>query len=149
MKFRFVDKITSWSPHERIAGIKAVSFEEYCLKEKFGDEARLPEMLLLESFLQLGNWLVLLSSDFQQMGVVVRVSEVRFHDYFSPGQQLRMVVTVVRRHDDGFELAGEGRVNGRPIITGLGCLAAPAPAAEYANPDNLRVLFSEIYDPTK
>jgi len=147
MKFRFVDKITSWSPYERITGVKAVSFEEYCLKERFGDEARLPETLLLESFLQLGNWLILLSSDFNQLGVVVRISEVRFHAYLLPGQQLQMEVTVVRRHDDGFELAGEGRVNGRTIISGLGCLAAPAPAAEYVNPDDLRVLFSEIYQP--
>jgi len=147
MKFRFVDKIISWSPHERIAGIKTVSFEEYCLKEAFGDEPRLPETLLLESFLQLGNWLVLLSSDFNHMAAVARISEVRFHDYFLPGQQLRMSVTVVRRHDDGFELAGEGRVNGRTIISGLGCLAVPVPAAEYANPGDLRVLFSEIYEP--
>jgi 3-hydroxymyristoyl/3-hydroxydecanoyl-(acyl carrier protein) dehydratase len=149
MKFRFVDKITSWSPHQRISGIKTVSFEEYCLKERFGDEARLPETLLLESFLQLGNWLILLSSDFNQLGIVVRISEVRFHDFLLPGQQAHIDVTVVRRHDDGFELAGEGRVKGRTIISGLGCLAASAPAAEYVNPVDLRVLFSEIYDPAK
>jgi 3-hydroxymyristoyl/3-hydroxydecanoyl-(acyl carrier protein) dehydratase len=147
MKFRLVDKITSWSPYRQITGIKAVSFEEYCLKEAFGDEPRLPETLLLESFLQLGNWLVLLSSDFNNMGVVLRISEVRFHDYFLPSRQLQMKVTVVRQHDDGFELQGEGLVNGRPIITGLGCLAVPAPAADYVNPDDLRVLFSEIYEP--
>lgn len=149
MKFRLVDKITSWSPYQRISGIKTVSFEEYCLKEAFGDEPRLPEMLLLESFLQLGNWLILLSSDFKQMGAVVRISEVRFLDYFSPGQQLQMQAAVIRRNDDRFELTGEGRVNGRAIITGLGCLAAPAPAVDYVNPDDMRVLFSEIYDPAK
>ena len=87
MKFRLVDKITSWAPWQSITGIKAVSFEEYSLKEAFGEQPRLPEMLLLESFLQLGNWLILLSSDFQQMGMVVRISEVRFHDYLLPGQQ--------------------------------------------------------------
>ncbi len=58
-----------------------------------------------------------------------------------------MKVTVVRQRDDGFELAGEGQVNNRSIITGLGCLAAPVPAAEYVNPDDLRTLFSEIYQP--
>jgi 3-hydroxymyristoyl/3-hydroxydecanoyl-(acyl carrier protein) dehydratase len=104
-------------------------------------------MLLLESFLQLGNWLILLSSDFKQMGAVVRISDVRFHGYLLPGRQLRMEVTVARRRDDGFELSGEGRVNGRTIITGLGCLAIPTPAAEYVNPEDLRVLFSEIYQP--
>ncbi len=147
MKFRFVDKILSWTPHERIVGVKAVSFEEYSLKEAFGDEPRLPETLLLESFLQLGNWLILLSSDFQQMGMVVRISEVRFHDALRPGQQLKMEVKLARQHEDGFELSGEGRLNGRAVISGLGCLAAPVPAAEYVNSDDMRVLFSEIYEP--
>ena len=92
MKFRLVDKILGWSPYERITGIKAVSFEEYCLKKPFGDEARLPETLLLESFLQLGNWLILLSSDFARMGMVIRITEVRFDGYLLPGQQVRMEV---------------------------------------------------------
>ena len=148
MKFRLVDRILSWSPHERIVGVKAVSFEEYSLKEAFGEETRLPETLLLESFLQLGNWLILLSSDFQQMGMVVRISEVRFCGNLRPGQQLQMEITLVRQRGDGFELSGEGRVDGRTIITGVGCLVTPVPAAEYVNPDNLRVLFSEVYGPT-
>ena len=54
---------------------------------------------------------------------------------------------MARRHEDGFELSGEGRVNGRTIISGLGCLAVPVPAAAYVNPEDLRVLFSEIYEP--
>ena len=147
MKFRLVDKIIAWSPYQSISGLKAVSFEEYCLKEAFGDEARLPETLLLESFLQLGNWLLLLSSDYNQIGMVSRISEVRFHAFLLPGQQLRMDVTVARRHEDGFELSGEGRVNGRTVISGLGCLAVPVPAATYVYPEDLRVLFSEIYEP--
>ena len=102
--------MSSWSPYQRISGVKAVSFEEYCLKESFGDEPRLPETLLLESFLQLGNWLILLSSDFKQMGMVVRISEVRFQGFLLPGRQLRMEVTLARRREDGFELSGEGRV---------------------------------------
>ncbi len=147
MKFRLVDRILSWTPHERIVGVKAVSFEEYSLKEVFGDQPRLPETLLLESFLQLGNWLILLSSDFQQMGMVVRLSEVRFHSALGPGQHLRMEVMLSRQRPDGFELSGQGRVNGRVVITGLGCLAAPIPAAAYVDADDLRLLFSEIYEP--
>lgn len=147
MKFRLVDKIVSWSPYQSISGIKAVSFEEYCLKESFGDEPRLPETLLLESFLQLGNWLILLSSQFKETGMVVRISQVRLHDFLLPGRQLRMEVTLSRQRSDGFELSGEGRVNGRTIISGLGCLVVPVPAVELVDPANLRVLFSEIYQP--
>lgn len=147
MKFRLVDKITSWTPWQTITGIKAVSFEEYSLKEAFGEQPRLPEMLLLESFLQLGNWLVMLSSDFQQMGMVARISEVRFHDSLLPGQRLQLEVRLVRRRDDGFELVGQGQADGRSVISGTGCIAALAPLVEYYHPEDMRVLFSEIHEP--
>ncbi len=148
MKFRFVDQIVAWSPWEHIQGVKAVSFEEYQLKEAFGDEAWLPETLVLESFFQLGNWLVLLSSGFQQAGVVVRLSEARFHGFLRPGEAMRLDVTVTRRHEDGIEFAGEGRVDGRVIVSGLGCLATTVPAAELFDPADLRVVFEEIGEPT-
>lgn len=148
MKFRLVDKVTSWAPWQNITGIKAVSFEEYSLKEDFGGQPRLPEMLLLESFLQLGNWLVMLSSDFQQMGTLARISEVHFHGGLFPGQKLQLEVKLIRRRDDGFELAGQGYADGRSIITGAGCVAALAPLTEYQDPEDVRVLFSEIYEGT-
>jgi 3-hydroxymyristoyl/3-hydroxydecanoyl-(acyl carrier protein) dehydratase len=147
MKFRLVDKITSWAAWQNITGVKAVSFEEYSLKDAFGEPPRLPDMLLLESFLQLGNWLVMLSSDFQQMGMLARISEVRFHGSLLPGQRLQLEVRLNRRRDDGFELAGQGQVNGRRVISGAGCVAALVPLAEYQEPDDMRVLFSEIYAP--
>jgi len=149
VKFRLVDKITSWNRWQSIRGIKVVSFEEYSLKEPFGENPRLPEMLVLESFLQLGNWLVVLSSDFQQMGMVARISEVRFHNDLLPGQRLELEVRLTRRREDGFELVGEGNVQGRSVISGIGCLASAAPLAEYQSPEDLRVLFSEIYTPAQ
>ena len=147
MKFRLVDKIVAWTPARRITGLKTVSFEEYCLKEAFGEPPRLPESLLLESFLQLGNWLILLSTDFQRLGLVIRLSEVHFHSFLGPGQTLRMEVTLNRQREDGFELSGCGRVGDRLVISGLDCLASPVPAEEFINPDDYRVLFSEIYEP--
>jgi 3-hydroxymyristoyl/3-hydroxydecanoyl-(acyl carrier protein) dehydratase len=144
MKFRLVDKIVSWSAWQNITGIKAVSFEEYLLKEPFGDNPRLPEMLLLESFLQLGNWLIMLSTDFQQMGKVARISEVQFHDSLLPGQRVQLEVSLLRQRDDGVELCGQGKVGERTIISGTGCVAALAPLADYQNPDDMRVLYSEM-----
>jgi 3-hydroxymyristoyl/3-hydroxydecanoyl-(acyl carrier protein) dehydratase len=76
MKFRMVDRILAYEPRRSIRGAKTVSFEEYQLKAAFGDEAHLPETLLLESFFQLGNWLIVLSSDFTQMGMVVRTERI-------------------------------------------------------------------------
>lgn len=144
MKFRFVDQIISWTPGERIRGIKAVSFEEYSLRERLGDEPRLPETLLLESFLQLGNWLVLLSTDFTQCGLVVRFDEVRIEGALGPGERIEMELAVNRRTEEGWVMSGEGRVGGRLVLQGRRCLAILVPASDYFDPAERRVLCSEL-----
>ena len=149
MKFRMVDRILAWEPRRSIRGIKAVSFEEYQLREPLADEPCLPETLLVESFLQLGNWLVILSSDFTEMALVVRFEEIRFLDRLRPGESLRMEVEARSYRSDGIVLDGRGLAGSRTIAEGWGCLATPVPLADYHDPDSLRVLFSEIYLPER
>ncbi len=147
MKFRFVDRIAAWTPHQCIRGSKAVSFEEYCLKEAWGGAPELPESLALESFLQLGNWLVLLSTDFREFGLVTRIGRVEFAGGIRPGCRLQMELRVVRHRGDGWEMEGEGRVDGRVVLRGERCLAVPVAAAGFVDPAGLRVLYSEISQP--
>ena len=149
MKFRMVDRILAYEPRRSIRGAKTVSFEEYQLKAAFGDEAHLPETLLLESFFQLGNWLIVLSSDFTQMGMVVRTERIAFDAPVRPGECLVMDLAVRRYRDDGVLFDGKGCVAGRQVAVGIGCLAAPVPLADYCDPEDLRVLFCEIHRPGK
>jgi len=147
MKFRMVDRILAWQPRHMIRGVKAVSFEEYQLRRPLGDEPCLPESLLVESLFQLGNWLVMLSSDFGQMGVVLRFEEVRFFGRLRPGRHLRMEAVARSWREDGMLLDGQGWDETQTILAGRGCLAMPVPLADYGDPADLRVLFSEIYRP--
>jgi hypothetical protein len=54
---------------------------------------------------------------------------------------------MVRHNGNGFELAGQGSVDGQPVISGVGCLGASIPIDDYVDPAYMRVLFSEIYQP--
>lgn len=147
MKFRMVDRISAWQPRSVIQGCKTVSFEEYQLKEAFGDEPCLPESLVMESLFQLGNWLIILSSDFSQMGFIVRIEEIRWQARLRPGQRLMMEAQVRSYRDDGIVFDGHATAGGGVIATGRGCLATPVALAEYQAPEDLRTLFSEIYRP--
>jgi 3-hydroxymyristoyl/3-hydroxydecanoyl-(acyl carrier protein) dehydratase len=147
MKWRLVDRILAWEPRRRICGIKNVSFEEYELKRSLGEEPCLPESLLVESLFQLGNWLVILSSDFTRMGLILRVEEVCFLERLRTGGCLEMDVQVCSWRDDGLLFDGQARSRDRLLATGRGCLALPVPLEEFQNPDDLRVLLSEIYRP--
>ncbi len=147
MKFRMVDRILAWDSRRNIRGTKAVSFEEYRLKEVFGESPHLPQTLVMESLFQLGNWLIMLSSDFSRMGLIVRFQEIRFHGTLRPGGKLRMEAAVRSYRDDGIVFDGRAWDEGQPIVEGKACLVVPVELAAYHNPDDLRVLFSEIYRP--
>lgn len=147
MKFRMVDRILSWQARQRIAGVKAVSFEEYSLKSPWGAPPALPESLVMESLFQLGNWLIVLSSDFTRMGLLVRLERVEFHTPLRPGESLRMDVEVVSFRDDGVAFHGEASAGGRLVAAGRGCLARPVALEDYCSPADLRVLFSELHRP--
>lgn len=145
MKFRMVDRIVAWTPRRVIRGIKAVSFEEYELRRRLGDEPCLPESLVMEALFQLGNWLVVLSSDYAQMGMVVQWDEIRFLGRLRPGQRLHMEVAVRTWRDDGIVLDGSASDGEKTIAIGGRCLAVPVALSDYHDPDDLRVLFSEIH----
>jgi 3-hydroxymyristoyl/3-hydroxydecanoyl-(acyl carrier protein) dehydratase len=142
-----IDRIRSYEPQRGICGAKTVSFEEYSLRTALGAEASLPESLLLESLFQLGNWLIVLSSDFTQMGLVIRTGRIEFVEPVGPGQRIDSTVTVKHYRNDGICFDGEARVGDRTVARGESCLAVPAPLSNYFDPDDLRVLFSEIHRP--
>lgn len=149
MKFRMVDRITEFAVRKRICGIKTVSFEEYQLKENFGEDAKLPESLVIESLFQLGNWLIMLSSDFSQMGFIIRFDKNEFMRTVCPGSHIEMVASVRRYRQDGIVFDGHAAVDGVPVASGWGCLAVPVPLDIYINPADMKMLFSEIYKPGK
>ena len=145
MKFRMVDRILSWEPQRVIRGIKAVSFEEYELRERLGDEPCLPESLVMEAMFQLGTWLVVLSTDYTQMGLIVQWDEIQFLSRLRPGHRLQMEVVVRTWRDDGIVLDGRASDGEKTIAVGRRCLAVPVSLPDYHDPDDLRVLFSEIH----
>ena len=147
MKFRMVDRISAWEPRQVIHGIKAVSFEEYELREPLGYEPYLPESLILESLFQLANWLVILSTDYEQMCIGAQWDEVRFFDTLRPGSRMVMKVAVSGWRDDSVIVNGTVSNGRKTVVTVRRCLAAFVPLADYYDPDDLRVLFSEIHRP--
>ena len=148
MKFRMVDRICDWAPRRTIRGLKAVSFEEYSWGRIFEGEPVLPASLMIEALFQLGNWLVMLSTDFQRMGLILRIGSIRLPGRVRPGQVLDMRVDVRSWRPDGVLFDGRATVEGAEAIAGEGCLATPVVLADYCDGDDLRVLFSEIHRPS-
>jgi 3-hydroxymyristoyl/3-hydroxydecanoyl-(acyl carrier protein) dehydratase len=147
MKFRMVDRILAWEPRRLIRGVKALSFEEYALRERLGRSPSLPESLILESLFQLANWLVILSTDYEHMCIGAQFDEARFFAPLLPGQRLQMEVAACGWRDDSVIVEGAVSDGRQSIAVVRRCLAALLPLAEYYDPGDLQVLYSEIYRP--
>jgi 3-hydroxyacyl-[acyl-carrier-protein] dehydratase len=147
MKFRMVDRILAWTPERQIRGVKAISFEEQGLREAAGHAPSLPETLLLESLFQLGNWLVMLSTGFRQMAVIVKAGRIRFERPLGPGETMVMQVDVRVWRPDGILFDGTSHVGSRRIAWGDGCLAVPVPLDGFCDPAAMRTLAGELHRP--
>jgi 3-hydroxymyristoyl/3-hydroxydecanoyl-(acyl carrier protein) dehydratase len=147
MKHRLVDRILDWRPRTSIRGIKTVSLEEYCLKEAFGESARLPESLVLEGAVQLGQWLMVLSSDFACTGVLAGTERVCFDAPVRPGERMVLNVSVQDYDHDRLTFDAAGTISGRPCLAVTRCSLVPLPLVTCCDPADLRVLFGEIYQP--
>lgn len=145
MKFRMLDHIDAWQPRRSIRGVKAVSFEEYELRERLGDEPCLPESLVVESLFQLASWLVILSTDYTQMAMATGWEEIRFPGRLRPGRRLHMAIDVCRWSDDRIEFDASASDGAQSIVTACRLLGVPVPLADYHDPADLRVWYEELH----
>ena len=147
MKFLMVDQIIAWKANQSISGIKAVSFEEYCLRTPLGYEESLPESLLTQSFIHLAEWLVILSSDFQTIGFPEEIENIRFFSSLRPGQKMHLSLWASSCTNNEIMINGEGFVQKQPVAEIAGLKMRLLPLEDYCDPPDVRTLFSEIFKP--
>jgi hypothetical protein len=95
MRWQFVDRITRFDRWAAIEGVKAVSLEEYSLLEPLGRKGALPEVLVLESCVQLARWLVAASSEFRESCLLCGVHDFAIQREAGAGCMLALSVTSV------------------------------------------------------
>jgi hypothetical protein len=75
------------------------------------------------------------------------LDKATFHGPMLPGHRLQMEILVRGWHDDGIWIEGSVSDGQQTIVTADRCLAMLFPLADYYDPDDLRVLYSEIHHP--
>jgi len=144
MRLRMVDRILWWDAKEGIRGLKAASFEEYSLKEAFGGEARLPELLLLQSAFELAAWFVMLTSRFAEGGVAEGIERVSFPAGVGPGERVLLDLELTAETEQGILLDASGKVGDRDVLVAKGLHVRRMALSSLGDPEDYRTLFSEI-----
>lgn len=118
MRFLLIDRITELVPHKSISAVKNLTLAEEYLADHFPGFPVMPGVLMLETLVQAGGWLIRQSDDFAHSAILLKeVRAIRYNSFVSPGNTLKVDLTV-RKHDGSlWDLNASGTVNGESAVS--------------------------------
>src|SRR2546421_1090267 len=110
MRFHLVDRILEVIPSERIRIAKNLTLGEEYLADHFPTFPVMPGVLMLETLVEAGAWLLRITEDYRHSVIVLREAKnVKYGNFMQPGKT--MVVTAELAEMDGsqaiFKAKGE------------------------------------------
>lgn len=158
MRFLLIDRITELVPHKSISAVKNLSLAEEYLADHFPGFPVMPGVLMLETLVQAGGWLIRHSEDFKHSTILLKeVRAIRYNNFVSPGNTL--CVEMALRKQDGclWDFNGTGTVNGTSAVSARLTLETLNLAdrnptlveSDSLRTDTYRRLFQQIWAPPK
>jgi 3-hydroxyacyl-[acyl-carrier-protein] dehydratase len=110
--FLLVDRIVDLEPSKRIVGIKNVTFNEPFFTGHFPERPIMPGVLILEAMAQAGGVLAFKSFPGMEGSVFFTgIDNARFRKPVIPGDQLKLIVEVVRHRREIWVFDGKALVD--------------------------------------
>ncbi|MCS7281646.1 MAG: 3-hydroxyacyl-ACP dehydratase FabZ [Desulfobacterota bacterium] len=114
--FLLVDRIEELEPGKRAVGIKNVTYNEPFFKGHFPEAPIMPGVLIIEAMAQTGGVLAFKTLPKRKGSVFfLGIDNARFRKPVVPGDQLRMVVEVVKHKMDIWVFEGKAYVDGEVV----------------------------------
>jgi 3-hydroxyacyl-[acyl-carrier-protein] dehydratase len=156
MRFSLIDRITALEAGRSVAAVKNLSLAEEYLSDHFPGFPVMPGVLMLESLVQAGAWLMRFTEDFKYSTVLLKQARaVRFNSFVTPGRTLQVTATVHERAAGECTLKAAGTVDGTSAISARLTLEQFNLAErnpELADSDEqrrqaMRALFAQLWTP--
>jgi 3-hydroxyacyl-[acyl-carrier-protein] dehydratase len=143
MRFLLVDRITELRSGERAVGLKNVTLSEDFFTHHFPTYPVMPGALMIECLVQLADWLLRESADFQCVAIPSHFESWKFHRLIRPGDQLQLQVEVVGRDNGQLQLRGSVLCDAEVAVAGRFSMKL-MPAEDFQNPAEARKLYQMI-----
>ena len=114
--FLLVDRVIEYEEEKRIVGIKNVTFNEPFFSGHFPHKPVMPGVLIIEAMAQAGGILAFKSFP-QKRGQVffIGIDNARFRKPVIPGDQLQLVVELVKHRREIWIFQGSAFVDGKLV----------------------------------
>jgi 3-hydroxyacyl-[acyl-carrier-protein] dehydratase len=143
MRFLLVDSIVELDPGRRATGIKNVTLSEDFLADHFPHRPIMPGMMIIESLVQLSDWVIRSGSNFERLGLACGFDRIKFRKVVRPGDQLRLDVQVAAQNDATTTTQAKAYCLDR-LVASADITLALHPIADYLDPDEARRLFEAL-----
>jgi 3-hydroxyacyl-[acyl-carrier-protein] dehydratase len=118
MRFNLVDRILEVEAGRRICIVKNLTLGEEYLADHFPTFPVMPGVLMLETLVEAGAWLLRISEDFRHSVIVLREAKnVKYGNFMEPGKNLVATVEMVETTDTEAVLKGKGEVEGNSTVS--------------------------------
>ena len=118
MRFLLIDRITELEPQKSITALKNLSLAEEYLADHFPGFPVMPGVLMLETLVQAGGWLIRHAEDFAHSTIMLKETRaLRYNSFVAPGHTLIVQMTVRKQSGNIWEFNGSGTVDGNSAVS--------------------------------
>jgi 3-hydroxyacyl-[acyl-carrier-protein] dehydratase len=120
MRFNLVDRILDVEPGRRIRTAKNLTLAEEYLADHFPTFPVMPGVLMLQTLIEAGAWLLRITDDFQHSVIVLREARnVKYGNFMEPGKSLVVTAELSERCEGSSDVTfkGKGEVAGNSTVS--------------------------------
>jgi 3-hydroxyacyl-[acyl-carrier-protein] dehydratase len=118
MRFNLIDRIVEVKPGQRLRAVKNLTLGEEYLADHFPTFPVMPGVLMLQTLVEAGAWLLRLSEDFRHSVIVLReVKNIKYGNFMEPGRQMQVTVDLAERGEGTAVFKGKGEVEGQSTVS--------------------------------
>lgn len=118
MRFNLVDRIVEVEPGRCIRAIKNLTLGEDYLADHFPTFPVMPGVLMLQTLVEAGAWLLRLTDNFRHSVIVLREAKnVKYGQFMEPGMRMAVTAELVERQEGQAVFKGKGEVDGGSTVS--------------------------------
>ncbi len=126
MRFQLVDRILEFEPGKRIRLVKNLTLAEEYLADHFPTFPVMPGVLMLETLVEAGAWLLRLTENYRHSVIVLRdARNVKYGNFMQPGHSLVVTAEMMETAPEAAEVVfkGKGEMDGLSTVSAKFTLA--------------------------
>jgi 3-hydroxyacyl-[acyl-carrier-protein] dehydratase len=124
MRFNLVDRILEVRRGQAIKAAKNLTLGEEYLADHFPTFPVMPGVLMLQTLVEAGAWLLRVTEDFRYSVIVLREAKnVKYGSFMEPGRQMLIAVDLVEVSENEATFKGKGEFDGNSVVSARFTLA--------------------------